>query len=324
MRFLLRFKICVSFAVLLTLCVMISFVSINTINQVMETEKFLKDKQNSINKTKMLYQIAEAKNIITVVTVAVVVFGSTLIYIINKMIKLKLQQQLDKIGETEKLASLGRLSAGVAHEINNPLADASLNIELLKDDLKNNIIDDSFRQKLCSVEWDIDRVSTIAKELLQFSRSSDPVFVQLNLNGIINSSLVILSNKLQYLTVNKRLSPVPDIIGEPVKLEQAIVNILKNAAESMNEQGDIFITSSYNKGYVMVEITDSGSGIDDEYMSKIFEPFFTTKKVGTGTGLGLSITYGIICQHNGDIKISSIKDRGTKVVLSFPLRIPNG
>ncbi len=230
----------------------------------------------------------------------------------------KLEQQLKHLAQADKMASLGQLAAGVAHEINNPLTNASLTMQILKGRIRNNNPDEPLLEKLEAVERNIDRASTIAKELLQFSRPGHSEIIPLDLNNVINSALTLLRYRLNGVSVHKELSDVPEVMGDPVKLEQLFINILSNSVEAMPEGGEIFISNAFVNGQVKVEIADTGHGISEENLSKVFDPFFTTKEIGAGTGLGLSICYGIIKQHNGSIDITSTEGVGTTVTVRLP------
>jgi len=234
----------------------------------------------------------------------------------NKMAEL---EKACKIAlHSERLASVGRLAAGIAHEINNPLTNASLNIEILKNKMSDIVMDGEMLQKLDAVERNVDRASIIAKELLEFSRQREPKFMPLNINNIITGVLMLMKHKFDNIQIVQNLSEMPEVIGDHVKLEQAFINILGNSVEAMPNGGSIAISTLSLDGQVVTEISDTGCGIPEERMSKVFDPFFTTKEVGKGTGLGLSICYGIINQHNGTIDISSSVERGTLVTIKLP------
>jgi len=229
----------------------------------------------------------------------------------------KLENHLKLLAQSEKLASIGQLAAGIAHEINNPLTNASLNVQTLKIRLKDEVWGKEILQKLESVERNVDRASGIARELLEFSRQKETVFVPLNINKVIDETLTLLEYRLNNVTMHKRLSEVPAVAGDASRLRQVLINIISNAVEAMPDGGDIFVSSSHG-GHVKVEVTDTGIGISEGHISKVFDPFFTTKDVGSGTGLGLSICYGIINQHNGTLEISSDEGKGTKVTIKLP------
>lgn len=255
--------------------------------------------------------------------VAVVLFSYFIIKALNIFdieTRWKIEQQTRLLVQTEKLSSLGQLAAGIAHEINNPLTNASLGIQTLKTRLRSNGEQLDAIEKLDAVERNIDRASAIAQELLQFSRQREAEFVPLNINDIISGSLTLLGYKLKNIILQRDLAPVPEVMGDNGKLEQVFINILSNSLEAMPDGGRISITSSEKNGFIEVRVTDTGSGIAGENLSRVFDPFFTTKEIGSGTGLGLSICYGIIQQHHGHIELSSVVGKGTTVTIKIPTR----
>lgn len=231
--------------------------------------------------------------------------------------RIKIEQQSRLLVQAEKLTSLGQLAAGIAHEINNPLTNASLSVQTLKKYFRTESDRQDIVEKLDSVERNLDRASVIAQELLQFSHQREYDFVSVDILTVLHSTLTLLQYKLKPVTIIPNLVVVPNIMGNPGKLLQVFINILSNAVEAMPGGGKIFITTSLRGSTVIVEIRDTGKGISAENLSKVFDPFFTTKEIGSGTGLGLSICYGIIRQHNGTIDISSEGGNGTKVIIKL-------
>lgn len=229
--------------------------------------------------------------------------------------KRKIEEQLFN---AKKLESIATLAAGIAHEINNPLTNASLNLEVMKVRMQNSNIDRKILHKLDSVERNVNRASVIARELLDFSRHKESILVSVNIISIIKDVVSLVEYKLNNIIIHQDLPEVPDIIGDPAKLEQVFINIMNNSFEAMPHGGDIFISTSQENGNVKIEITDTGEGIPAEIISKVFDPFFTTKDVGVGTGLGLAICYGIIKMHNGSINLQSKHGQGTLVTVRIP------
>ena len=230
--------------------------------------------------------------------------------------KHKIEQELLN---AKKLESIAILAAGIAHEINNPLTNASLNLQVLKKRLEDSILDREILNKLESVQRNMDRASMIAKELLVFSRQRELEFKPINIINIITDVLTHIKYRLNNVKMHQDLVSVPDIVGDPVKLGQVLINVFNNSFEAMPKGGDIFISTSFKNGQVEVKIADTGTGIPEGIMSKVFDPFFTTKEIGVGTGLGLAICYGIINQHKGNMEISSALGRGTDVCIKLPV-----
>ena len=234
----------------------------------------------------------------------------------------QLVEQMKLLVQAEKLASLGQLAAGVAHEINNPLTNSSLNLQMVRKQLvKSEPLDPALLKKIDAVARNIERASTIARELLQFSHNDEQEFLPMDINEVIRQALIALDYRIEGITIVKQLNNVPKIFGYQGGLQQVLINIMNNSMEAMTglDRKEIRITTSQHRNKVRVEIADSGCGMTKEQLTNIFDPFFTTKEVGTGTGLGLSICYGIIRQHNGTIDISSDIDQGTAVVIEFPV-----
>ncbi len=232
----------------------------------------------------------------------------------------RIEQQMKHLAQTEKLSSLGQLAAGIAHEINNPLTNASLGIETIRQKLISNSGDPEMINKLNAVERNIDRASSIARELLQLSRQKECEFVPVDINSVIQATLTLMKHRLEDFKLKQNLMHVAEIMGDPGKMEQVIINVLSNSIEAMPEGGAITISSLRSNDYVKVQIADSGIGIPEKKISRVFDPFFTTKELGRGTGLGLTICYGIIQQHHGSIQIESTAGKGTTVTIKIPTR----
>jgi two-component system, NtrC family, sensor kinase len=224
---------------------------------------------------------------------------------------------------SEKIASLGRMSAGVAHEINNPLAGILIYAELLQRDLA---ADAAHRENIEVIINQTMRCQQIVHRLLDFSRQSLGDRKLFDANEIIHRCVELISHQAFFhdITVTQELDPfLPQIVGDPGQLQQVFTNLLLNAADAMNGQGRITIASrgtDQGDGIILTFI-DTGCGIPPEIRDKIFEPFFTTKPPGKGTGLGLSIVYGVIQRHGGTITADSPPGGGTRFTIRLPLEV---
>lgn len=233
-----------------------------------------------------------------------------------------LKETQTQLFQAEKMASLGVLTAGIAHEINNPLNYIMGSCVGLENYFKDNNIDNKDVQVfLNALETGVNRAAKIVKGLNQFSRSNDNYNEECDLHSIIDNGLVILhtqwANNIEIIKdFEKEPIRIPGNVG---KLHEVMLNILTNAIQSIVKKGRITIVTSTNKEFANIEISDSGIGISEKDLLKVMEPFYTTKAPGKGTGLGMSITYNIIKEHKGRINISSKREVGTKVEISLPL-----
>lgn len=234
--------------------------------------------------------------------------------------QLSVEDRLRRFAQTEKLTALGKLAAGIAHEINNPLANIQLGVERIKEDLSGTPLAAQIDNRLAGIERNLDRASRIARELLHFSRhdETDQDFVAVDLNDVIHRTLTLLGPNQIDPRVRLELQPVPMVSGIPWKLEEVLLNLIINAREASPEGSQILVASKAVDSRVIVEVTDQGSGIPQENIDRIFEPFYTTKEVGKGTGLGLSICFGIMAAHGGRIEVRSEPGAGTTMSLIFP------
>lgn len=229
-----------------------------------------------------------------------------------------INERLLRFSQSEKLTSMGILAAGIAHEINNPLTNVSLNLEMLRDLVQRN--DTKVNKKLDAIERNVDRASKIAKELLHFSSDRETVLQPTNINHILRSVYKLIKNQKHSSAIRLSLQDVPDIMGISWKLEEVFINLLMNSLDACGKGGSIEIESFADVDGVQVMITDTGHGICEEDVFKVFDPFYTTKEIGKGTGLGLSVCYNIIQQHGGKIVLVSNEQDGTLVAVTFPMR----
>ena len=266
-----------------------------------------------------------------------------------------LQVQLQLL-QSEKLAAIGQLAAGIAHEINNPIGFINSNLGTLKtywDDLMSmfNAIDaltsdecfrpealeqlkqlqhtknfDYLRQDIPELITEslegLSRVKSIVQDLKNFSHAEENQWDLADLHKGLDSTLNIIWNELKYhCTIHKHYGDIPEIYCLPLQLNQVFMNLLINAGQAIQSHGDIHITTGKLGDHeVWVEITDTGDGIPPELINRLCEPFFTTKPVGKGTGLGLSISQNIIKKHHGRMEISSQMGQGTTFRILLPIR----
>jgi two-component system, NtrC family, sensor kinase len=253
----------------------------------------------------------------------------------------------------EKLATLGQLAAGVAHEINNPIAFISGNLNTLAEYYEQFVRYDRLLQEHAMAELSpltrqliengreslevedlladgvdlinetrdgISRVRKIVQDLKVFSHNDAQVTELMNLNSCLERSLSIVTNELKYVaTVREEYGTVPMIIGNSGQLNQVFLNLLVNAGHAIPTKGEIVLKSWHDAEFAYASVSDTGTGIPEDIRSHIFEPFYTTKDVGKGTGLGLSISYDIVKRHHGDILVESELGRGTTFTVKLPL-----
>jgi two-component system, NtrC family, sensor kinase len=220
----------------------------------------------------------------------------------------------------DRLSSLGRMAAGIAHEINNPLTGILLYSSNLFKKAKK---DGPFKDGLEIIMQETQRCKVTIQGLLDFSREKKPEKVDANINTVIERSLALMDNEfhIKRIQIKKRLDPtIENFQLDDNQMEQVIVNILLNAIHAITEKGIISISSSLDskKQSVVIEIQDNGYGIPEHKLKKIFEPFYTTKS--DGTGLGLAVSYGIIKNHQGDIEVLSEPGTGTLIIIKLPIQ----
>jgi len=239
--------------------------------------------------------------------------------------RIKMERQLEEthlqLVNSEKMASLGKLAAGIAHEINNPMGGILIYSNLLMEALE----EDSRKQDLEKIVQEATRCKEIVKSLLEFSRQTEPKMEPTDINKAITDDLFFLENQALFhnIEIVKNLDPqLPWVLGNGSQLKQVFMNIIVNAAEAIHGSGTLTITTglSGDKKEIWIEFSDTGEGIPQENLSRIFDPFFTTKEVGKGTGLGLSTSYGIIDGHGGRIVVKSQVVKGS----TFRIELPAG
>ncbi len=223
--------------------------------------------------------------------------------------------------QSEKMASVGQLAAGVAHEINNPLGTILLYSHMILEKLEGK---DTRKEELETIAKEATRCRDIVRGLLDFARQRKLQVENVDVNKILEEvlSLVAAQPSFRRVELLKTLDPsLPATGGDPVQLKEVFLNIFSNAGEAMPEGGRVAVSSRFLEGganQIEVTIQDSGQGIPQENLDKIFMPFFTTKKIGQGTGLGLAIAYGIVKMHRGAIEVKSKVGEGTTFWVKLP------
>ncbi|MFT4654026.1 MAG: two-component system NtrC family sensor kinase [Patiriisocius sp.] len=277
----------------------------------------------------------------------------------NKQLELsnkELHETQQHLIQAEKMASVGQLAAGVAHEINNPLGFITSNLNSLKQytstykQLSIKVLElaasdaaqtqylskqallkfiqsedltfiNSDTNNLLDESIDgLERVKNIVKDLKQFSIANSHEKQWFDINDCVTTTLNMVSNELKYhCRIHKNLSPLPKILINVGKITQVLTNLLINAGQAISDKGQITITTRQQGNYIVVSIEDDGAGIEPAFLNKLFDPFFTTKEAGGGTGLGLSISYGIIHEHLGKITVTSELDKGSCFNIILPI-----
>jgi signal transduction histidine kinase len=248
-----------------------------------------------------------------------------LVSAINRMMS-ELEKRQEQLIQSRKIASIGTLTAGVAHEINNPVNNISLIMEALIEDGSN--MDAEECKKLYRDAMDqADRTSEIVKNLLEFSRASHPRMEEVDLEEIVDKTARLLNNefKLHNITFTKQVQArLPRTRLDKGGLQQVLLNLFMNSVQAMDRGGElkVEIGTADNPNEARIDVSDNGPGIPPDYLNQIFDPFFTTKKEGEGTGLGLSVSYNIIKNNKGRLEVKSRPGQGACFSIFLPLAQP--
>lgn len=238
-----------------------------------------------------------------------------------------------KLVQAAKMASLGELVAGIAHEINNPLAFILAHqgtVERVLERLGPHVAEDAEaralvekgRQRSQSMTLGLKRIQDLVLNLRKFSRLEDGGFQTLDVPEAIETVVALLTHKLSNrIVVRRQFDARPDLFCSPALLNQVVMNIVGNAADAIEDQGAITIATRESGGQYVIEISDTGPGVPEELRERIFEPFFTTKPIGSGTGLGLAIAYNIVRAHEGHIAVGTSPEGGARFTIGVPLRV---
>jgi two-component system NtrC family sensor kinase len=243
----------------------------------------------------------------------------------NAMVE-ALQSTQERLVQKEKLASVGQLAAGVAHEINNPLGTVLLYADILYRETPED--DRQQREDLQMIVREATRCKVIVNDLLNFSRQNEVMAQEIDLNELLQE----LAREVQQQDLYQQVKLLTDletnlplIQADPLQLRQVFLNLMNNAAEAMPNSGRLILRTRKGSaaGFVTVQVQDSGTGISEENLNKLFTPFFTTKPIGKGTGLGLAISYGIIKMHRGQISVQSQVGEGTTFTVTLREQFPD-
>ena len=237
----------------------------------------------------------------------------------------KAESERDKAEKTarqsERLASVGQLAAGIGHEINNPLMNIMALAALIEEAVKN---DEQALSDIRILQKEGQRCARIVQGILSFARESKPHYHEFDISQLIEDTLKLLWHRIENadITLLTELQPNLKIVGDSNQLQQVLVNVILNAVQASPQKGKIYIKSYKDIDYIAIEIIDAGAGIALKDLSKVFDPFFTTKAEGEGTGLGLSISYGIVKHHGGTIHLENRDGAGLRVVILLPFQVP--
>jgi len=301
-----------------------------------ETNRFIHISRDVTERMKMIRELKQARDKLEeysrkleeMVEERTVKLTKNLIELANMNDELKkTQAQLIQAG---KMAAIGQMATGIAHEINNPLTVIMNNIELLKMCIQRNknLDQQDLNQAVKMMEESVLRCNLITRDLLGFSHVSKERFEPVNINEVIKKTVALVEYELQLenIAIKMKLQPdLPVLLGDFQLLQQLFLNMLINASWAIKEhktrKGIVAITTHYKTGGpdLYIDISDTGIGIPQKHLHRIFEAFFTTKDVGKGTGLGLSIVYSIIKQHKGDISVESYEGKGATFKITFPV-----
>ena len=280
---------------------------------------------------------------------------------LNSSLEARIEEELTKnrtkdlvlmVMHQEKLSSVGRLAAGMAHEINNPISFVTTNLRVLSDYLlqmgeyltlqqeflagmvteeqRRELTAAALRLRISTIRHDgpaiiaeslegVQRVARIVSDLKSFSRVDTPDYEPAELTACLESALTIVATELKQLaTVDKEYRELPTILCHPAQLNQVFLNLLHNAGQAVTPPGRITLKSWFDEGFVYASVEDNGHGIPEELRERIFDPFFTTRDVGQGTGLGLSISHNIITNHHGELAVESVVGVGTTFTVKLP------
>jgi len=231
----------------------------------------------------------------------------------------RLQSLNDQLARAERLAAMGTLAAGVAHEVNNPLASISSLVQMLR---SQNGSDASAKDKLDLISTQIERITQVTRDLTDFARIRPAARTAVNINDVVDASLRLASFDSEFHKLNVELEKsdvMATLLADGDQLQQVVLNLLLNSRDAMPDGGTLKISTYQTAEHICIEVRDGGTGIDESARNQIFDPFFTTKPTGKGTGLGLAVCYGIVTAHDGRIDVEQNTDGGSTFVVRLPV-----
>lgn len=239
---------------------------------------------------------------------------------LNNMLR-ELHRRSEQLIQNKKMAALGTLTSGVAHELNNPLNNISTSLQIILEEIDDGDLEFQ-RELLTESESEVNRAQDIVKSLLEYSREREFTLSREHFKTLVDSTLKLIQGEIP--TSVRLLLEIPDNIYafmDPRRIQQVLLNLIINAIQAMEEQGGILTLRAFedeNKSGFFIQVIDTGKGISEEELSKVFDPFYTTKDIGKGSGLGLSVSQGIIKNHGGCIKVESEIGQGTTFTIYLP------
>jgi two-component system NtrC family sensor kinase len=238
---------------------------------------------------------------------------------LNRMMT-EFKRHEDQLIQSRKMAAIGNLTAGIAHELNNPLNNISLTTEALVDEFDSWGREDKLKM-LNTIAAQVERAAATVANLLDFTRRDESSFEAVSVNDVITKTLNLISNEINLNNINLELvlgDNFSRVMGSAHNLQQVFLNLFLNAIQAMPDGGTLTVKSSIESGMLRIDVADTGVGISPDDIDKVFDPFFTTKEVGKGSGLGLSVSYGIIKKHHGAVTVASDVGKGTTFTILLP------